>query len=362
MRTLLLVFAAMLCGSQPAIAGEPTLRFIGQQNVPTGMIVDGTVVGGLSGIDYDPASGRYVAISDDRSRHGPARFYDIRLSLTAGHFAGVRFDGAHMLRQADRTYFPKGGIDAESIRFAGGDLLYASEGNARAGVAPSIGQISGDGGYLRTFAVPAHYLPGRKLGIRHNRAFESLTLSADGARILAATEDTLIQDGDASGPGGGLSRILLLDRASGAPVAEHVYEIEPGGAGLSELLALEGDRYLALERRLSPSGGADTAKIFLTDLANASDVLGRPMLKGPRYRPVEKTLLLDLGALGIPLGNIEGMTFGETLANGSGTLILVSDNDFARAQATQFLAFEIIPADTGAPIVIAQNGTRAVTR
>ena len=55
--------------------------------------------------------------------------------------------------------------------------------------------------------------------------------------------------------------------------------------------------------------------------------------------PVEKTLLYDLDALGIPLDNVEGMTFGPDLADGRRTLVLVSDNNFAPAQFTQFLLF-----------------------
>jgi len=56
-------------------------------------------------------------------------------------------------------------------------------------------------------------------------------------------------------------------------------------------------------------------------------------------KPVEKTLLLNLDSLGIPLDNVEGMTFGPDLADGRRSLVLVSDNNFAPAQFTQFLLF-----------------------
>ena len=54
-------------------------------------------------------------------------------------------------------------------------------------------------------------------------------------------------------------------------------------------------------------------------------------LRGDRAR---KRLLLDLDDLGIPLDNVEGMTFGPRRS-----LVLVSDNNFAAAQFTQFLVF-----------------------
>ena len=54
---------------------------------------------------------------------------------------------------------------------------------------------------------------------------------------------------------------------------------------------------------------------------------------------MSKELLLNLDALGIPLDNVEGMAFGPDLADGRRSLVLVSDNNFAPAQFTQFLLF-----------------------
>lgn len=43
--------------------------------------------------------------------------------------------------------------------------------------------------------------------------------------------------------------------------------------------------------------------------------------------------------LGIPIDNIEGMTFGPPLPDGRQTLLIVSDNNFSPEQFTQFVAF-----------------------
>ena len=56
---------------------------------------------------------------------------------------------------------------------------------------------------------------------------------------------------------------------------------------------------------------------------------------------MKKTLLLDLRTLGIPLDNIEGMTLGPQLPDGRRSLVLVSDNNFAASQFTQFLLFAL---------------------
>jgi hypothetical protein len=45
---------------------------------------------------------------------------------------------------------------------------------------------------------------------------------------------------------------------------------------------------------------------------------------------------------GVVLGNLEGMTFGPRLPDGSRTLVFVSDNNFSSGQLTQFLAFKVV--------------------
>jgi len=52
---------------------------------------------------------------------------------------------------------------------------------------------------------------------------------------------------------------------------------------------------------------------------------------------VRKKLLLDLSELGIPLYNLEGMTLGPRLPDGSQSIVLVSDDSFDEAQKTQFI-------------------------
>ena len=64
-------------------------------------------------------------------------------------------------------------------------------------------------------------------------------------------------------------------------------------------------------------------------------------LPGSHGRFVSKTLLLDLESLGIPLDNVEGMTFGPRLPDGRQSIVLVSDNNFAPSQFTQFLLFAL---------------------
>ena len=133
---------------------KPELVYLGQQILPFEYRFANTIVGGLSGIDYDPASGRYWAISDDRSEMGPARFYEIALDLSRfskapapGH-QGVAFESVQTLRRLDGSTFadvrhdPARSVDPESIRVhaPSGRLVWSSEGEriVKAGEPPIL--------------------------------------------------------------------------------------------------------------------------------------------------------------------------------------------------------------------------------
>ncbi len=79
-----LVVSLGAAGAAWAKKDEPRLRFLGEAQFPTGLVFDGTRVGGLSGIDYNPRRGLYYTISDDRSSINPARFYELTIDLRDG--------------------------------------------------------------------------------------------------------------------------------------------------------------------------------------------------------------------------------------------------------------------------------------
>jgi hypothetical protein len=247
------------------------------------------------------------------------------------------------------------GADPESIRHSpSGTLVWSSEGDATQLQNPAVREMNADGSSIRDFVVPTRYNPtaDNSSGIRNNLAFESLTYSPNGKNLFTATEGALYQDGPASTTtNGSTARILKYDVATGLPVGEYAYALDPVADapipadqftvnGLVELLALSGTEFLAVERSFSIGVGY-TIKLYQFSTDGATDVSGIDSLAGGGFIGVEKTLLLDLGGLGITLDNIEGVTFGKTLENGRRSLVLVSDNNFTPGVATQFLAFEV---------------------
>lgn len=357
------------------------IAFIGQVTFPTGLDFDGTQVGGLSGIAYDPVAGQYYAISDDRSQFAPARFYTMEIDLADGSLdAGdVAFTDVTTLRRTDGTPFPALFIDPEGIAYdpRNGTLFISQEGQVAplaalpgVQVAPSVASYGLDGGIGTVLPVDAKFLPTKDAssGIRNNLAFESLTLSPNGRWLYTATENALFQDGPAASvASGSLARIVKYDALTGRKVAEFAYITEPvaeppaaanGFAtnGLVELLALDDNgTLLAMERSFSvgapgAGGTGNIIKIFLVQTQGATDISGifsvsteidDGELSAFLDAPVKKELLFDLSELGIPLDNVEGMALGPKLADGRQSLVLVSDNNFSATQFTQVLAFAL---------------------
>ena len=169
----------------------------------------------------------------------------------------------------------------------------------------------------------------------------------NGRFFFTATENALVQDGPpATVAAGSPSRLLRYNLQRGELDRQYVYWTDPIAEppvpanqfavnGLVEVLPLNNQFMLAMERSFSVGapGTGNTIKLYDVALPGADDVNGfdslATLLAG--IQPVEKTLLLDLDELGIPLDNLEGMTFGPDLPDGRRSLILVSDNNFSPA-------------------------------
>mgnify|MGYP001012206143 CR=1 FL=1 len=313
--------------------------------------------------------------------------YDVELRLdlskfkrtpTPGH-EGVEFLAVTPLRGPAGEHYAQYLVDPEGLRIdaARQRIYWSGEGMRKAVkfVAPSVRVIGLDGQERTEWLPPEAYIPAGSVagtepgdrGVRDNLGFESLTLTPDGKALWTATEVALTQDDEPPTlTTGSQARLLSFDAETGRPGAEFVYTVEPlpvpanppsafAVNGLVELLALDGQRFLALERSYSQGGmtpgvSATTGKptgnvirLFLIDTASATNVAGWPSLRGREARAVSKRLLLDLTTLhnddGSPLAldNVEGLSWGPEL-DGKRTLLLVSDNDFSGHRQTHFIA------------------------
>jgi hypothetical protein len=355
--------ALALAGQAGASDGSkpPSLQFLGQAIFPTGYTFGGTTVGGLSSITYDADRGVFYSLSDDQSQFAPARFYTLRVDVANQPFGNgsVQFQGVTTLLAPDGRPYAPFSLDPEGLTLTKDrQLVLTSEGFANRGI-PAFARIYDlDGSFARELTLPAAFAPTPTHGIRQNLALEAAAVAPNGRTLFLGMESALIQDGPAASlTTGSPSRLLRYNLLTDRLERESVYMTDPiaqapvpatafAVSGLVELLPFNDEFMLSMERSFSvgaPTLGntGNTIKLYSVAIPGADNIDGADSIVGLNAQPVQKTLLLNLDALHIPLDNVEGMTIGPRLPDGRRSLVLVSDNNFAPSQFTQFLLFAL---------------------
>ncbi|MEO5367445.1 MAG: esterase-like activity of phytase family protein [Magnetococcus sp. WYHC-3] len=323
----------------------PGFSLLGEAVLPAGTYHDGALVGGLSGVDRDPHTGDYWAISDDAARHGPARIYRLRLPVSAAGVGPLSIVEARTLTRPHGKPFPRDGVDGEALRLHpdGRGFWWSSELHVKPLLEPVVAYSDWSGQIRHTVELPEKFRARAARadgGPRGNKGFEALALADDtGSRLLLGMEGPLRQDGD-------WVRLVAWERDEATTPLEYAYQPDPwtpGTVGLTELLFLAPGRYLALERSHVAWLGL-FGSLWALDLRQAENIAGHDSLRSsPPRQPVRKRRVADLTRAGVVVDNLEGMTWGPVLPDGRQTLVVVSDDNFRAAQRTQFLVYTLTP-------------------
>lgn len=353
---VLLILA--LSFTPPALARDRvfldlSLDYLGEYKLPKTDFLN-TPVEGISAITYDRRRDRFIAVSDNSSESAPARFYTLNMALdytTKGtEIEKVEVESVTFLGDKE-AITPKGiALTPQQTVFISG---YS---NTNGQIAPFIREFDINGKMLQSLTIPERYLPDainqkeQTKGIRDRLTFESLTFNPTGRiptsgepiNLFTATSSALVQDWQPDSSEQIKSRLLhyLIGYGSPSLIAEYYYPLEPTSLNnLVEILSIDrGGHFLSLER----SSKQLDEKIFQVTTGGATDTSKINSLKGEirGVRPIQKKLLLDLNDLGIPLGDLQAMSFGPRLKDGTQSLLLVSHNDSDDRQ-TQFLLFRL---------------------
>ncbi|MDP9931309.1 esterase-like activity of phytase family protein [Variovorax paradoxus] len=352
------------CGSPVIPSVTPVrLRHLAEAYWPHRLTIQGTTAGGLSGIDYDAERSEYILLSDDRSDLNPARFYTaqwappwLRPPVPKSVVQLQRPGGGPWLaRRSADAQTPVPDPEALRLRPNTGTLLWTSEGDVTRGFGPALYESARDGGPLREFALPAMFNAdaSQRRGPRDNLGLEGLALTPDGRHAWLAMENALIQDGPipTTKAPGGPCRLTRMDLETGQATRQIAYvpdaiplrPLIPGSLadnGISEVLMLDADRMLVLERAYA-TGAGNSLRLYEIDTRDATDVLEIDALAAGNHRPVARKLIANFAQLGLSrLDNTEGMCWGPALPDGKRMLVVVSDDNFNPLQTTQFAAFE----------------------
>lgn len=345
------------------------LKFLSEYDIPYNKEYQNTIIGGLSGIDYDRQKNVYYIISDDRSERNPARFYQAKIIINNNKIDSVVFIETTLLKNRDGIFYPGPSVDPfhtpdpESIRYnpLTNSFVWSSEGEriVRGDKIiledPSVTEINEKGIYIDTLILPAQmHMNTEEKGPGRNSVFEGLSFAGDYKTLFVNVEEPLYDDGPRAGlnDSTGIIRILKFDVVTKKTVAQYAYRIDgvahspfPEGAfiinGVTDILTVGKNKLIVIERSYSTGRPGCTIKIYLADLTSAENIENETSVKDKPVKMISKKLLLNMDTLGIYIDNVEGVCFGPVLPNGHRTLVFVSDNNFDAIQKTQFLLFEI---------------------
>ncbi len=328
--------------------------------------INGVPIGGFSGIDYQ--NGKWYIICDTSTP--PIRYYEANISYTKDGFQEVNISNMIEIKDASENPLEQGVVDPEAIRLdpATNTILYTSEGSINNGIDPALIELSAQANQIRSFTLPNNFKANTvndTSGPRHNGVLEGLSLSFDNKGYWISFELPLIEDGpeptttDTNSP----VRITYLNKTTGVAEQQFAYELDPVAReatlgttfevnGLVEILAYDENKFLALERSFASGylDGGNNVKIYKVDASNATNILSLESLANATYTKATKTLLFDFETIRSQLtrttvDNLEGITFGPKLADGSRSLVVISDNNFNAffPQLNQLIVFKVVP-------------------
>lgn len=351
---LLISLVFLNCKSVKTTSQEKLqLKFLDEYIVPENVSFNGTLIGGLSGIDF--VNDKYYLVCDDASN---PRYYEAKININNSKIDSIIF--TKVVKIIDSTQY----LDLEAIRFDknSNQVIITSEGSINLKKDPSFFSVGSEGKIDHFYKIPDHFKAESKHKPRNNGTLEGLANSYDNKGYWIAMELPLEADGpepktiQTKSP----VRITYLDANTHKPVKQFAYFLdkiakEPKGNfavnGLTDLVEYKKDKFIIIERSFSSGLGTqgNTVRMFNVDASKATNTLAINSLKDVNFSEAKKERLIDFETVrgrltdGI-IDNIEGLTFGPKLKNGNKTLILVADNNFNKLglQLNQFILLEIL--------------------
>ena len=190
------------------IPGEPpavffSLNFVNEQVVEHDLLFKNVPIGGLSALSYNPEKNIFIALSDDKGKKGPPRFYELKLNrVEKGKKYELKITNQVFLSNKETGSFIP--IDPEGVAFFKSDQMFISSEGAQLPrlniyVPPALLMFNSQGEWLSSWPLPEIYWPDDltqlgEWGVKENKAFEALSVDLETNQLWLATESALNQD------------------------------------------------------------------------------------------------------------------------------------------------------------------------
>lgn len=336
-------------------------------------------LGGISGIDYSGSDDIYYFLPDKGSQSGSSgwkcRIQKMRLTIDPTSPSPVKTELLATILLKDQNGNVYTGLasafetsasqavrlDPEGIRIGPNGNFFVSD-----EYGPRLIEFTQSGEFVRELSVPKKFLiqnpdtskktenANNDVGRVANNGMEGLAISPDGKMLFGLMQAPLLQDCGRKSrekkPAGTNCRLLRI-KTNGKILDELLYPLDSEDNGTNEILAVDEETFLVIERDGGAGSDAKFKKLMLISTADASDISqieSLPRNEIPsQVTPVRKKEFIDLldsrwglACKDMP-AKIEGLAFGPQLADGRRTLIVVSDNDFSSSKPTRIYVFAV---------------------
>jgi len=337
------------------------------------------MLAGISGIDYSGSDDIYYFLPDKGPQGGASgwrcRVQKIRLTIDLASPLSVKTERLATVMLKDEngnvyTGLPSAfkttpnqavRLDPESIRIGpNGNFFISDE------YGPRLIEFTSSGEFVRELPVPKKFLiqnpdtskkaenANNDFGRVGNNGMEGLAISPDGETLFGLMQAPLLQDcgrkNRETKPAGTNCRLLRI-KTDGKILDELLYPLDSEDNGTNEILAVDEETFLVIERDGDAGNDAKFKKLMLISTTGASDISqiqSLPRNEIPsQVTPIRKKEFIDLLDSRWNLAGpemppkIEGLAFGPRLTDGRRTLIVVSDNDFSSSKPTQIYVFAV---------------------
>lgn len=354
---LYILFISIFLGCKKEVDVE--LKFLDEYVLKDSTYFKGSLIGGLSGIDY--ANGNYYFVVDDSKK---PRFLSAKIDIRKDTIHTINFKKVVYLNDSSEIFYKENALDLESIFVdeIAQEIHFVSEGAIKKNKKPSVFKTDLEGNFIQEFELPKSFE--NNSNIKHNAAFEGSSKSFDTKGFWVAMEGPLKSDGNAptfkktNSP----IRITYFSNQTKQATKQYAYQLEhitkpPKGSininGVTAMLEYKKNHFFVIERTYQSGYGnyGNSIRIFEASISEkTSNILEIASLKETHFIPLKKRLLFDFSTIkdqltqGI-IDNIEGIAYGPKLFNGNQSLLLVSDDNFQvyGVQLNQFILMEIAP-------------------
>jgi hypothetical protein len=297
-----------------------SFEYVAHYVVPYAFKVDGSKVGGLSGVIYNDRDGLFYTVADKP----PARIY--KANIAYNDSLSVDFDKVLYLRP---QLLSQAELEGIVINKKSNNFYVADEQS----IGTRLLELDSTAGFVKIIQpVNQPFLPLSG----HNSGIEGLALIDDLKYLYYAYERPTAECLNQS-----LVNITRLDLSSTLAQDTYFYKLHPVAGdeintnGISDLLLLNDTTLMVLERAYIPGKG-NVVRLYQADLSQAANKK-TVNCDDEAAIPLRSTLLFDFAKVDeLDIDNAEGMTFNADRS----LLILITDNNFSKTQQTQIIILQ----------------------